>query len=58
MSYTLKHETPESHKEFTAVKSVVIELVDEANLYEMREAFNAFLAATGYTGAYLTGDEE
>ena len=59
MSYTLTYETSKSSQEFTAVKSVTMEIVDHADVYEMRQAFNEFLAATGYTYAAVSeGDDE
>jgi len=43
------YETPESHKEFTGVKSIVMETQDEATLTEMLEAYESFLHAIGYS---------
>lgn len=58
MSYTLTYETPKSGQEFTAMKSVTMEIVDDASVHEMRQAFNEFLAATGYTyAAVQEGDD-
>jgi hypothetical protein len=43
------YETPEIHKEFTGVKSIVVEVQDEASRDEMLEAYESFLRAIGYS---------
>jgi hypothetical protein len=43
------YETPEIHKEFTGVKSIVMEVQDEASRDEMLEAYESFLRAIGYS---------
>lgn len=42
------YEVPEKHKEYTAVKSIVIEVEDEASRDEMLDTFASFLRAVGY----------
>jgi hypothetical protein len=42
-------EVPEIHKEFTGVKSIVMEVQDEASRDEMLEAYESFLKAVGYS---------
>jgi hypothetical protein len=42
-------EVPEIHKEFTGVKSIVMEVQDEASRDEMLEAYESFLRAIGYS---------
>ena len=51
--YKFIYEQPEMHAEFSAVKKVVMEVADEASVYEMLEAFKEFLNGTGYR---ITGD--
>ena len=41
-------EVPQEHKKYTAVKSVVMEVQDEASREEMLEAYESFLRAIGY----------
>jgi len=48
MSVKLVYERPKIHDEFSAVKSIVMELDDERNLDEMQDAFDEFLKAMGY----------
>ena len=43
------YEVPEIHKEFTGVKSIVMEIEDEASRDEMLEAYESFLKAVGYS---------
>lgn len=43
------YEVPEIHKEFTGVKSIVMEVQDEASRDEMLEAYESFLRAIGYS---------
>lgn len=45
----LVYETPEIHKEFTGVKSFVMEIQEEASRDEMLDAYTSFLRAIGYT---------
>jgi len=42
------YEVPETHKEFTGVKSIVMEVQDESSRDEMLEAYESFLRAVGY----------
>jgi hypothetical protein len=42
------YEVPEIHKEFTGVKSIVMEVQDEASRDEMLEAYESFLKSIGY----------
>lgn len=42
------YEVSEVNKEFTGVKSVVIEVQDDASRDEMLEAYESFLRAVGY----------
>ena len=42
------YEVPEIHKPYTGVKSIVMELEEEASLTEMLEAYESFLKAVGY----------
>ena len=51
--YKFIYEQPEMHAEYSAVKKVVMEVADEASVYEMLEAFKEFLNGTGYR---ITGD--
>jgi hypothetical protein len=44
----LVYETPEVHKEYTSVKSIVIEVEDEASRDQMLEVYEKFLQAIGY----------
>lgn len=44
----LVYETPEIHKEYTGVKSIVMEVEAEASRDEMLEAYESFLRAIGY----------
>lgn len=56
----LLYETPNFHKEFTAIASCEMEIRDEASLDEMLEAYASFLRAIGYQvplGACLQIDE-
>lgn len=46
------YETPEIHKEYTGVKSIVMEVEAEASRDEMLEAYESFLRAIGY---YIDG---
>lgn len=48
----LVYETPEIHKEYTGVKSIVMEVEAEASRDEMLEAYESFLRAIGY---YIDG---
>ena len=52
--YKFTYEQPETHAPYSAVKSVTMEVADEATVYEMLEAFKEFLNGTGYhiTGAF------
>lgn len=43
------YETPEIHKEYTGVKSIVMEVEAEASRDEMLEAYESFLRAIGYS---------
>lgn len=43
------YETPEVHKEFTGVKSIVMEVEVESSLDEVLEAYEKFLLAVGYS---------
>ena len=51
--YKFIYERPEEHAEYSAVKKVIMEVADEASVYEMLEAFKEFLNGTGYR---ITGD--
>ena len=42
-------EVPEIHKEFTGVKSIVMEVQDEASRDEMLDAYASFLRVIGYS---------
>jgi len=42
------YETPEIHKEFTGIKSIVMEVEAESSRDEMLEAYESFLRAIGY----------
>ncbi len=48
MSVKLVYERPDIHDEFSAVKSITMELDDERTLDEMQEAFDQFLKAMSY----------
>lgn len=55
------YETPDIHKEFTAVKSVTMEVEDEQDLTSMLDAYKDFLVAIGYripVGSYIDVVEE
>jgi hypothetical protein len=43
-----EYQVPEDHKKYTAVKSIVIEVEDEASRDEMLDSFASFLRAVGY----------
>lgn len=51
--YKFIYEQPEMHAEYSAVKNVVMEVADEASVFEMLEAFKEFLNGTGYR---ITGE--
>ena len=51
--YKFIYEQPEMHAEYSAVKSVTMEVADEASVFEMLEAFKEFLNGTGYR---ITGE--
>lgn len=53
MSYTFIYKRPEKHSCFSAVKSVEMEVDDDASVYDMLQAFKEFLNGTGY---YIAGD--
>ena len=46
--YKFAYERPDMHAEYSAVKSVVMEVDDEAGVDEMLTAFKEFLSGTGY----------
>lgn len=48
MMIRLVKNVPEYHEEFTAVRSVDIQLHDEASLDDMLQAYEQFLKAIGY----------
>ena len=54
MPFVFKHTTPENHQQYTAVKEITMTCRDEASLTEMKEAFNDFLRACGYS--VMSGD--
>jgi len=45
---TLKWECPEFHQEFTAARTIVHEIADEASRDEMLDAYVDFLKGIGY----------
>lgn len=51
--YKFVYEQPEMHAEYSAVKSVVMEVADEASVDDMLLAFKEFLNGTGY---YIQGE--
>lgn len=49
----LVYERPEIHAEFSAVKSIVVELEDERTLDEYLNAYKEFLLSMGF---YIDGE--
>ena len=58
MSVKLVYERPDIHLEYSAVKSIVMELDDERNLDEMQDAFDEFLKAMGFNVPYRDEEDE
>ena len=53
------YEVPESHLEFTATKSVVMEIQDESTLDEMLNSYGEFLKSIGFNyDGFVTISEE
>jgi hypothetical protein len=57
MPVKLVYERPDIYQDYSAVKSIVMELDDERNLDEMQDAFDEFLRAMSYNVPHRDEEE-